>query len=51
MKAKESMMDFSDLISNVLQLFRTRPNILKQYQKQFQYILVDEFQDTNYAQK
>ena len=43
MKAKESMMDFSDLISNVLQLFRTRPNILKQYQKQFQYILVDEF--------
>lgn len=50
MKAKESVMDFSDLISNVLQLFRTRPNILKQYQKQFQYILVDEFQDTNYAQ-
>lgn len=50
LKAKESMMDYSDLISNVLKLFRTRPNILKEYQKQFQYVFVDEFQDTNYAQ-
>jgi len=50
LKAKEGMMDFSDLISNLLQLFRTRRNILKQYQEKFQYILVDEFQDTNYAQ-
>ena len=50
LKAKEGMMDYSDLISNVLKLFRTRPNILKEYQKQFQYVFVDEFQDTNYAQ-
>ncbi len=50
LKAKESVMDFSDLISNTLKLFRTRPNILRQYQEMFQYILVDEFQDTNYAQ-
>ncbi|MBI3984848.1 MAG: ATP-dependent helicase [Candidatus Levybacteria bacterium] len=50
LKAKESVMDFSDLISNTLKLFRTRPNILKQYQEMFRYILVDEFQDTNYAQ-
>ena len=50
LKAKESVMDFSDLISNTLLLFRKRPNILKKYQKQFKYILVDEFQDTNYAQ-
>jgi DNA helicase-2/ATP-dependent DNA helicase PcrA len=50
MKAKEGMMDFSDLISNVLKLFRTRKNILREYQEQFKYILVDEFQDTNYAQ-
>ena len=49
-KAKESMMDFSDLISNTLLLFRTRKNILKKYQEQFRYVLVDEFQDTNYAQ-
>lgn len=50
MKAKAGVMDFSDLISNTLKLFRTRKNILGQYQKQFQYILVDEFQDTNYSQ-
>ncbi|MBI2613710.1 MAG: ATP-dependent helicase [Candidatus Levybacteria bacterium] len=50
LKVKEGMMDFSDLISNVLLLFRTRKNILKKYQKQFKFILVDEFQDTNYAQ-
>lgn len=50
LKVKNSLMDFSDLISNTLKLFRDRPNILKRYQKQFQFILVDEFQDTNYAQ-
>src|SRR3989338_7896278 len=47
---KEEVMDFSDLISNVLNLFRKRPQILQKYQKQFKYILVDEFQDTNFAQ-
>ncbi|OGY09278.1 MAG: hypothetical protein A3D24_02650 [Candidatus Blackburnbacteria bacterium RIFCSPHIGHO2_02_FULL_39_13] len=50
LKAKGGKMDFSDLISNTLKLFRSRPNVLKQYQKQFKYILVDEFQDTNIAQ-
>lgn len=50
LKVKESVMDFSDLISNTLLLFRKRPNILKKYQGQFKFILVDEFQDTNYAQ-
>lgn len=50
MKAKEGVMDFSDLISNTLLLFRKRPNVLKHYQKLFQFTLVDEFQDTNYAQ-
>jgi DNA helicase-2/ATP-dependent DNA helicase PcrA len=50
LKVKEGLMDFGDLITNTLALFRQRPNILKQYQKQFKYILVDEFQDTNYAQ-
>ena len=49
-KAKEGLMDFGDLIVKTLQLFRDRPNILKEYQKQFKYLLVDEFQDTNYAQ-
>ncbi len=50
LKTKEGVMDFADLISNTLKLFRDRPNILAQYQKQFKYILVDEFQDTNIAQ-
>ncbi len=50
LKVKNSMMDFSDLISNTLILFRKRPNVLKRYQKQFQFIMVDEFQDTNFAQ-
>lgn len=50
LKIKNSLMDFSDLISNTLLLFRTRPNILKRYQSQFKFVLVDEFQDTNFAQ-
>lgn len=50
LKVKEGVMDFSDLIANTLKLFRSRPNILRQYQKKFKYVLVDEFQDTNYAQ-
>ena len=50
LKVKEGVMDFGDLISNALKLFRTRKNVLKAYQDQFNYVLVDEFQDTNYAQ-
>jgi DNA helicase-2/ATP-dependent DNA helicase PcrA len=38
------------VIIKTLQLFRDRPNILKEYQKQFKYVLIDEFQDTNYTQ-
>jgi len=50
LKVKEGFMDFGNLIANTLKLFRERPHILKQYQEQFQYILVDEYQDTNFAQ-
>jgi DNA helicase-2/ATP-dependent DNA helicase PcrA len=50
LKVKEGLMDFADLIDKTLKLFRDRQNILRQYQNQFKYILVDEFQDTNYAQ-
>lgn len=49
-KIKEGVMDFGDLITNTLELFRKRPNVLKEYQEKFKYVLVDEFQDTNYAQ-
>ncbi len=50
LKTDEGVMDFSDLIFYTLKLFRTRKNILARYQKQFKQILVDEFQDTNFAQ-
>ncbi|OGG14925.1 hypothetical protein A2875_03110 [Candidatus Gottesmanbacteria bacterium RIFCSPHIGHO2_01_FULL_46_14] len=49
-KVKEGVADYSDLISNTLKIFRLRKNILKRYQEQFKYILIDEFQDTNFAQ-
>jgi DNA helicase-2/ATP-dependent DNA helicase PcrA len=42
--------DFGDQVNLALQLFRTHPTVLKRYQDRFKYILVDEFQDTNYAQ-
>ena len=50
LKDKQGLLDYADLIGKTLKLFRTRKNILKQYQEKFKYILVDEFQDTNYAQ-
>jgi len=50
LKIKESKFDFGDLITKTLKLFKKRPNILKIYQEKFKYILVDEFQDTNYGQ-
>jgi len=50
LKLKEGVMDFADLITNTLKVFRKRKNVLSQYQKRFKYILVDEFQDTNISQ-
>ncbi|MFC1649397.1 ATP-dependent helicase [Patescibacteria group bacterium] len=50
LKEKNGVMDFSDLISNTLTLFRKRANVLKEYRKKFKYILVDEYQDTNFTQ-
>ena len=49
-KIKHSYFDFGDLINWTIRLFNTRSNILEKYQEQFKHILVDEFQDTNYAQ-
>lgn len=45
-----SYLDFGDLITYSLKLLNKRKNILKYWQKQFKYIMVDEFQDTNLAQ-
>ncbi|MCC5910544.1 MAG: DNA helicase PcrA [Clostridiaceae bacterium] len=43
-------LDFDDLIMKTVQLFNDNPTVLNYYQHKFQYILVDEFQDTNMAQ-
>jgi DNA helicase II / ATP-dependent DNA helicase PcrA len=48
--SRENRLDFGDLITMTLKLLRERPTVLDRYQEQFQYVLVDEFQDTNYAQ-
>jgi len=42
--------DFGDLLLESIRLFRERPEVLRQYQGRFKYILVDEYQDTNVAQ-
>lgn len=43
-------MDFDDLLFYTFILFRDHEEVLERYQQQFRYILVDEYQDTNYAQ-
>ena len=43
-------MDFDDLLMNCCVLFHEYPETLRYYQNIFQYVLVDEYQDTNYAQ-
>ncbi len=43
-------LDFDDLLCLPIQLFKKHPEILQSYQERFQYILVDEYQDTNEAQ-
>jgi len=43
-------LDFGDLINYCLEIFKKRPQILERFRKQFKYVLVDEFQDTNWAQ-
>ena len=43
-------MDFDDLLVYTYILFRDFPDVLARYREQFRYVLVDEYQDTNYAQ-
>ncbi len=42
--------DFGDLLLENIRLFRAHPDVLRQYQQRFKFILVDEYQDTNVAQ-
>ncbi len=50
LKVEESKLDFGDLIIFTLKLFRENSDVLEKYRRQFKYLLVDEFQDTNYTQ-
>jgi DNA helicase-2/ATP-dependent DNA helicase PcrA len=43
-------LDFDDLIYRTVEMFRKRTDLLTKYQNMFQYIMVDEYQDTNHAQ-
>ena len=45
-----SAMDFDDLLMVTVELLGAFPDVLSQYQRRFQYVLVDEYQDTNHAQ-
>ena len=47
---KSGVMDFDDLLLNTNILFRDHPEALQKYQNIFQYVMVDEYQDTNYSQ-
>ena len=47
---KNQALDFDDLIMMTIQLFQLVPEVLEYYQRKFQYIHVDEYQDTNRAQ-
>jgi DNA helicase-2/ATP-dependent DNA helicase PcrA len=48
--AEKSKADFGDQVTLALRLFRTRPHVLSEVRKRYRAVLVDEFQDTNYAQ-
>ena len=43
-------LDFDDIIMETVRLFREHPEVLEHYQERFQYVLIDEYQDTNRAQ-
>jgi DNA helicase-2/ATP-dependent DNA helicase PcrA len=47
---KAGAMDFDDLLTNTVKLFREHPDVLEHYRRRFEHILVDEYQDTNQAQ-
>jgi DNA helicase-2/ATP-dependent DNA helicase PcrA len=49
-KRKESLIDYDDMLQIVVQLFRDKPHVLKRYQDRYAHVLVDEFQDNNFAQ-
>ena len=49
-KTKNNILDFGDMLCTVHNLLKNKPLILKKYREKFQFVIVDEFQDTNYIQ-
>ena len=49
-KRDAGALDFDDLITETVRLFREHPEVLEHYQERFPYLMVDEYQDTNRAQ-
>jgi len=47
---KANAVDFGDLLSLTVQIFKNHPDVLKKYQNRFRYCMVDEYQDTNHVQ-
>ena len=47
---QNNAMDFDDLLWNAVKLFEASSEVLSYYQQRFKYIMVDEYQDTNYLQ-
>lgn len=47
---RANALDFDDMIMLTVKLFEKRPDVLEYYQRRFKYLLVDEYQDTNYLQ-
>ncbi|MCL2112083.1 MAG: UvrD-helicase domain-containing protein [Clostridiales bacterium] len=47
---RNNAMDFDDLLTNAVRLFKEHPDVLEYYQNKFHYIMVDEYQDTNHTQ-
>ncbi len=47
---QSNALDFDDLLYKTVELFQFHPDVLKQYQNRFRYIMVDEYQDTNHIQ-
>jgi DNA helicase-2/ATP-dependent DNA helicase PcrA len=49
-KSQNNMLDFGDMLCTVYNLLKNKQLILKSYQEKFKFVIVDEFQDTNYIQ-
>ncbi len=47
---KSKLIDFDEMITSTIRLFQKKPNVLARYHNKFKHVLVDEFQDNNYAQ-